>query len=703
MEERIRNLIGKHPLSRKVLLEFFSDEKEAEKTLNRMIVGGEVALHRDKLYLPEQIGLKKARIVSVRNHFAFALLSDEEEDVYIDQTDLHGAFLDDVVYLKMHGNAGEVFSIIEKSRKRIVGEVVFRLGKCFLETKDIATEDTEFILNAGSGNLVAGTIVSAAIVRQEENRFYLDVAEVIGHKNDPGADIARIILNHGADLTFGEEVLKQVRTVPDHVDESELAGRVDFRDHRIVTIDGEDAKDFDDAVEIRRTSRGYEIGVHIADVAHYVCPGTPLDREALSRGTSIYVTDRVVPMLPFELSNGICSLNPGVDRLVTSCIFEIDPFGNVLESKIVKGVIRSSARLTYTYVNRLLNHELKKEEHLSEEIDQMLFLLHEAANKIRKKRKRAGAIDLESTELVFLCTKEGQPYEVVKRKQGKGEELIEDLMIAANEIVASAVERLQLPFAYRIHEQPKSKKMETFMKISAHLGYKCDFSPLSVTPKELSSHLDRIQDRDKKEILSMILLRSLAKARYASENRGHYGLASQTYCHFTSPIRRYPDLCVHRLIDRYLIGKNLRVSKEFSEEIAYICETASMKERRAMSIEREVDDLESAKFMADKVGNVFSGRINGMSAKGIFVELENGIDGFLDFEEIADDFYVFDERYLTATGKRTGRRFQMGDRLRVRLIRADVESYQIVFSLIDERKAATIKNESGRKRKHGRN
>ncbi len=703
MKDRIRNLIGKHPLSKKVLLEFFSDAKEAEKTLDDLIAAGEVAIHKNKLYLPEQIGLKKARIVSIKDHFAFASLSDEEEDVYIDRGDLHGAFLDDIVFLKIHGSAGEVFSVVEKSRKRIVGEVVFRRGRFYLETKDIASDDVEFVLDSGSVKFLVGHIVVGVIVREEENRFYLDVVEVIGHKNDPGTDIARIILNHGADLKFGEEVMNQVRTIPDHVDESEWTGRVDFRDRRIVTIDGEDAKDFDDAVEIQRTSRGYEIGVHIADVAHYVRSGSPLDKEALSRGTSIYVTDRVVPMLPFELSNGICSLNPDVERLVTSCIFEIDPYGNVLKSKIVKGVIRSCARLTYTYVNRLFNRELKKEEHLSEEIDQMLFLLQEAANKIRKKRKRAGAIDLESTELQFLCTAEGQPYEVVKRKQGKGEELIEDLMIAANEIVASEIEKLQLPFAYRIHEQPKSKKMETFMKISAHLGYKCDFSPLSVSPRELSSHLDKIQDKDKKEILSMILLRSLAKARYASENCGHFGLASETYCHFTSPIRRYPDLCVHRLIDRYLIRKDQSVTKEFSEEIAFICETASIKERRAMSIEREVDELESAKFMADKVGNVFSGRINGMTAKGIFVELDNGIDGYLDFEEIADDFYVFDERYLTAVGRRTGRKFQMGDHLRVRLIRVDIDNYRIVFSLIDERKEITIKEESERRRRNGRN
>lgn len=710
MEERILNLLKKHALSRKVILEFFSSTFETNKALDNLISKGEVVYYNHKFYLPYMLNLVKGKITSIKDRFSFASI-ENQEDGYISNYNLNGAFIDDEVYLRREYSNGyeayEVVSIIKRGRKQIIGEVVLKKGLYTLITKDLASKDVEFVVNHSEVSLFDGYIVRGVIAKETKTRVYIDVVSIIGHKNDPGVDIERIIRSHDADIEFPLEVREQLKSIPSKLEAIDYENREDFRDRLIVTIDGEDAKDFDDAVEVERTPNGYLVGVHIADVAHYVKEGSPLDKEALSRGTSIYVTDRVVPMLPVELSNGICSLNPNVDRLATSCIFEVDNFGNVINSRITKGVINSKARLTYTYVNKLFKHQLDKNEHVSFEVDQMLFILNEVARKIRKRRIRLGSIELESTELKFVCDENNHPIDIIKRKQDEAEELIEDLMICANEVVSQTIENLKVPFAYRIHEQPKSKKIDMFMLISTHLGYRPNFSSLNVTPKELSDHLSQIEDRNKKEILSMILLRSLSKAKYSDQNLGHYGLASESYCHFTSPIRRYPDLLVHRLIDRYLISNDVSVNNELEDKVRFICENSSIKERRALSIEREVIDLESAKYMLDKVGNIYSGMINGMNSNGMFVELQNGINGFIDFETLEDDFYVYNETLMCAIGRRRNNKFSLGDEVKVLVEKVDIETYEITFTLINHNKTTKIVSKKEvrkvkRGKKHGR-
>lgn len=711
MKERILALLRQHSLTRKIILEFFSNEIETNRLIDELINEGKIISYHHHLYLPYQLNAIRGRITSIKDRYSFASIDNQEEDGYIDNHNLNGAFIDDEVYLRKEYSNGyeayEVISIIKRNKKKIVGEVKLIDNQYHLLVKDKIMENNNFIIYHSELSLFDGYIVVAFIDHQTKNAVYVNVIQIIGHKNDPGVDIEKIIRSHDADIEFPLEVREQLKTIPSKLNKEDYINREDFRDRLIVTIDGEDAKDFDDAVEAQRSENGYIVGVHIADVSHYVTYDSSLDKEALSRGTSIYVTDRVIPMLPVELSNGICSLNPNVDRLVISCIFEIDNFGNVINSRITKGVIKSHARLTYTYVNKLFKHQLEKDEHVSEEVDQMLFILNEAARKIRKKRNRLGAIDLETTELKFICDENGNPYDVVKRKQDEAEKLIEDLMICANEVVSGTIENMKLPFCYRIHEQPKSKKIDNFIKLSNHLGYNCSFSPLDVSSLDLSNHLNKINDLNKKEILSMVLLRSLAKARYSSENKGHFGLASESYCHFTSPIRRYPDLLVHRLIDRYLVNKDIEFDKEFQDEIDYIAENCSIKERRALSIEREVDDLESAKYMKDKIGNIYHGIIDGMTANGFFVELTNGINGYVDFEDLDDDYFIFDERYLLAKGRRTGKKYQIGDQVKVMVSRVDVDSYQITFTLINDEK--TIKMDSRKRsikkkgKRNGRN
>ena len=715
MEERIIKLIAKHPLPRKVILEFFSDDKETNSCLDKLVAQGKIVFINHKYYLPQQLDLVKAKIVAIKDKYSFASMEDKEEDAYINNRNLNGAFIDDVVYLKKEYSSGyeayEVVSILQRGRNKIVGEIKEIDGEYILKTKKLANKDMEFVVTSSEVSLFDGYIVTAVVERQTAFRTYVHVYSIHGHKNEPGVDISRIILNHDADIEFPLDVRKELKEIPDHLLEEDYKDRVDFRDHLIVTIDGEDARDFDDAVEVERTPNGYKVGVHIADVSHYVKEGHPLDNEALSRGTSIYVTDRVVPMLPVELSNGICSLNPHVDRLVTSCIFEVDNYGNISNGQVFKGVMNSKARLTYTYVNKLLKHQLEKNEHVNEDVDQMLYILNEVAHKIRKRRNREGAINLETTEIKFLVDEEGEPYDIIKRKQEDGEELIEDLMISANEVVARLVESMDLPFAYRIHEQPKSKKIDAFIKLSNHLGYHCDFNSLKVEPKDLANHIDKIQDEEKKEILSMMLLRSLAKARYSTENKGHFGLASHCYCHFTSPIRRYPDLLVHRLLNRYIINNDVEVDHTFFENVDFICENSSVKERRALTIEREVNDLESAKYMKDKIGNIYTGTINGMTSNGMFVELTNGIDGYIDFEEMGGDFYIFDEELMRVVGRHTKDTYELGDKVKVMVNRVDIDSYQITFSLINGNKDTKIENrnkstkkkvERKKGRRHGR-
>ena len=708
LKERIINLLRKHSLSDKLLFEFFSNENETKEAIKELVEEGRIVKVRKEYYIPEDLGLIKGTIVSIKENFSFAKITDEE-DVYIDNKNLNSAFLNDVVYLlkDKHSRRDEyiVYSIISRSRKTIVGEIKSLYGQFILDVQDIAPSKMTFVINPTPIKLFEGYIALCSIAKQSKNTTYVDVISLIGNKNDPGVDITHIILKHNASIEFPYEVRKELESIPSVVSEEEIKDREDFRDHLIVTIDGEDAKDFDDAVEVNRCAEGYEIGVHIADVAHYVKKGSALNKEALNRGTSIYVTDRVVPMLPFELSNGICSLNPHVDRLTTSCIFKMDPYGNILSSRITKGVIKSKARLTYTYVNEVL--QKKNKLLFGEEVDKLIYLLNEVSTKLRKKRKARGALDLESTEIKFICDSNGEPIGVEKRVQQDGEKLIEDLMIAANEIVSETIESMGLSFIYRIHEKPKSKKMENFMKMSEHLGYRCNFSSLKVSPKELQKLMENVEDESQKKIMSMMMLRSLAKARYFSQNLGHFGLASSSYTHFTSPIRRYPDLLVHRLIDLYLVEGKVENNKILKEEIDYIAENSSIKERNAITIEREVEDLVSAKYMATKIGNQYKGFINGMISSGFFVELDNGIDGFVEFDDISDDYYVYDETYMSAFGVRKGKEFSLGDEVEVIVNKVSIEESRITFSLISNQKTNKIvvhkKSKKGGKKNGRRN
>lgn len=705
MLDKILNYIkDTHPTYNQIISFFGIDNEIINKNLLELEEQGLIDKIKNEYYLTSQLNLVPATIVSIKEKFAFGNVS-EDEDCYIAIQNLKNAFLDDRVLLKKISNAYEkdeyeVIKVTKRARKELVGEVKLYGSSKILLVDKIAQPSFLFLLNEGKFSVHNGQIVRAKIKKITSQSAVLDVIEIIGDKTDVGMDVARIILFNNAPLNFPSEVIEEIKNIPSEVHQEDLINREDYRDHLIVTIDGEDAKDFDDAVEVCKVDDIYYVGVHIADVSYYVKENSAIDKEALNRATSLYVRDRVVPMLPFELSNGICSLNPHVDRLVTSCLFSIDEQGHILTTHICKGVINSKHRLTYTYVNEFLN-KTRYEKTEYNDLEKMLISLQEVSSIIRKQREKNGGLDLSSTELNFVLDQEGTPLEVKKRVQDVGEKLIEDLMIKANEVVASTIEKMDLPMVYRIHENPKAKKLETFMRISLAKGYPLSVDPLKVTPLEISKYLNNIEENDKK-ILSSLLLRCLAKAKYSIQNKKHFGLASKSYTHFTSPIRRYPDLIVHRLINKYIVNNNKTCSDEEKAHLATEAQLCSTRERRALVIERTVESLLSCKYMMNYLGNEFISTIVSMSNAGLFVEIENGIQGLIPFESIYGDYFIFDEETYRAYGVRKGKEFHLGDEVKVICTNVDLQKYQITFALLNKMKMNKRENHGKRRNKNHR-
>lgn len=705
MLDKILNYIkDTHPTYNQIISFFGIDNEIINKNLLELEEQGLIDKIKNEYYLTSQLNLVPATIVSIKDKFAFGNVS-EDEDCYIAIQNLKNAFLDDRVLLKKISNAYEkdeyeVIKVTKRARKELVGEVKLYGSSKILLVDKIAQPSFLFLLNEGKFSVHNGQIVRAKIKKITSQSAVLDVIEIIGDKTDVGMDVARIILFNNAPLNFPSEVIEEIKNIPSEVHQEDLINREDYRDHLIVTIDGEDAKDFDDAVEVCKVDDIYYVGVHIADVSYYVKENSNIDKEALNRATSLYVRDRVVPMLPFELSNGICSLNPHVDRLVTSCLFSIDEQGHILTTHICKGVINSKHRLTYTYVNEFLN-KTRYEKNEYNDLEKMLISLQEVSSIIRKQREKNGGLDLSSTELNFVLDQEGTPLEVKKRVQDVGEKLIEDLMIKANEVVASTIEKMDLPMVYRIHENPKAKKLETFMRISLAKGYPLSVDPLKVTPLEISKYLNNIEENDKK-ILSSLLLRCLAKAKYSIQNKKHFGLASKSYTHFTSPIRRYPDLIVHRLINKYIVNNNKTCSDEEKAHLATEAQLCSTRERRALVIERTVESLLSCKYMMNYLGNEFVSTIVSMSNAGLFVEIENGIQGLIPFESIYGDYFIFDEETYRAYGVRKGKEFHLGDEVKVICTNVDLQKYQITFALLNKMKSNKRENHGKRRNKNHR-
>ncbi len=673
--------------------------KEMMNTLNDLTKEAIVYhTNKDRYMLLKDSHLKKGIMRVNKKGFGFVDIDDSAEDVYVAQDNMNGAIHDDIVLVEITSPKslprleGRVVRVLERGISTYIGEINFKKDKGYITLDDNKIKLNITVDRAHSMNAVDGHKVVVKLLKRINNYNYTgEVVEILGHKNDPGVDILSIVKKYSINTEFPEEVKEEVKLLPNSVSEEEMKGRKDLRDEMIFTIDGDDTKDIDDAISIEKLNNGnYKLGVHIADVSHYVKEGSPLDEEAMARGTSVYLVDRVIPMLPHELSNGICSLNPGVDRLTISCVMEFDQKGNQINYDIFPSVIRSRKQMTYKCVNSILEKNIVPEGY--EEFADTLREMEELAKILRAMKVRRGYIDFDIDEAKILVDENGKPTDVVLRDRGIGEKLIEDFMIAANECVATHIYFMNLPFIYRVHEIPKDEKIKSFLNYISLLGYHINGNIKDNSPKTVQNIIKQLDDKPEFKILSSLLLRSMQKAVYKTKNVGHFGLASKCYTHFTSPIRRYPDTTVHRLLHTYLFDHKLddKTISHWEGKLEYVAQHSSDRERASVDCEREVDDMKMAEYMEEHIGEEYDGMISSVMSFGIFVELDNLIEGLVPIKDM-DDYYIYDEERMCLTGEKNHKKYSLGDKVRVKVIRASKEDKTIDFAFVDSKSSKNEK------------
>ena len=512
------------------------------------------------------------------------------------------------------------------------------------------------------------------------------IIEIIGYIDQAGVDMLSLVKEYDLPYEFPEPVIKEAKKISQEIDEKDIVNRKDLRDEEIFTIDGEDAKDLDDAVNVKKLPNGnYILGVHIADVSHYVKEGSFLDKEAIARGTSVYMLDRVIPMLPVELSNGICSLNAGKDRFAISCIMEIDKNGQVVSSDIFKSVINVTERMSYSNVQKILDNSDKEVVARYSKYIEHFKLMEELAHILKKRREKAGSLNLDIPETKVILDERGIAVDITKYELKFANEIIEQFMLTANETVAEKFFWLEAPFIYRVHEAPDMEKVSELNKFLFNLGYRVKCKKEEVHPTAFAEVLNEVKGKPEERVVSTLVLRTLKVARYESENKGHFGIASKYYCHFTSPIRRYPDLFIHRIISRYLKqGYNLddeEIAKYSSQATKY-AEESSEREKIAQKVERESVDIKMAEYMESHIGEEYDGIISSITSFGVFVELENTVEGMIRFDKLGDEYFIYDEDHKTLLGEKTKTMYHIGDKLKIRVIRADKNSRQIDFERV---------------------
>lgn len=667
--------------------------KELLKTMNEL--EDEFIIYhtnKDKFMLFNNSHLRVGTLLSTTKDFAFVDI-EGDEDVFIHASNLNGAIHKDKVIVEITSKAGlrlegRIVRVVNRNLNQLVGEVYTKNGKAHLKLDEEKFKIDVVIPNDKLKNAMDGHKVVAKVTRQiTGNVYYGEVLKVIGHKNDPGVDILSIVYKYGINDVFSDKVLKELDQIPDMVSEEEKKGRRDLTDHMIFTIDGDDTKDIDDAIEVEKLENGhYKLGVHIADVSYYVKEGTALYDEAYERATSVYLADRVIPMLPHKLSNGICSLNPNVERLALSCCMEIDNNGNVVDYEIFESVIKSKIQMTYKKVNQVLEQNIVPEGY--EEYADTLRMMKELADILRANKVSRGYIDFDIDEAKIIVDEDGKAIDVVLRDRGVGEKLIEDFMIAANETVASYIYYMEYPFVYRIHGEPSEEKIKSFLGYVSACGYTITGKMNEIYPSTMQNILEQLKDAPEYSIFSSLLLRSMQKAVYDTNNIGHFGLASKCYTHFTSPIRRFPDTTVHRLLHKYIFnGQNDITTLSIEEaKLSEIAKHSSEKERDAVDCEREVDDMKKAEYMMNHIGEEYTGMISGITRFGIFVELPNSIEGLIRLDDLTDDYYTFDESTIRLVGTKNKRGYHLGDKLNVVVKAANKEAQTIDFVLAKDKK-----------------
>lgn len=666
--------------------------KELEEALNALIEDGKVELSKRGKYSKASGNLRVGTFTGHAKGFGFVTVEGEDEDIYISADKVNGALHKDVVQVSIDESSsgrrreGSVVKVISRGLSCIVGTYASSKTFGFVIPDDPKIALDVFVPVERSKGAVSGHKVVVKIIDYGKKGRKPEgiIIEILGHENDPGTDILSLAKSYDLPMEFSEKVLNQAERVAKDVSDADMAGRLDLRDWQTVTIDGEEAKDLDDAVTLTKEGDVYCLGVHIADVANYVQERSALDAEALKRGTSVYLTDRVIPMLPHALSNGICSLNEGEDRLALSCIMKIDEKGKILDHQIAESVICSNRRMTYTDVKKILEDGDEAVREKYREFVPMFERMRDLAAVLRKKRMKRGSIDFDFPESKIILDKKGRVAEIKPYERNVATKIIEDFMLAANETVAEDFFWRQLPFVYRTHDKPDGEKIQKLSTFINNFGYAIHIGQEEIHPKELQKLLEKIEGSPEEILISRLTLRSMKQAKYSPECSGHFGLASSYYCHFTSPIRRYPDLQIHRIIKETLRGRmnDSRIG-HYEKILPEVAKHSSETERRADEAERETEKMKKAEYMSRHIGEEFEGVVSGVTAWGMYVELPNTVEGLVHVTALTDDYYVYSGETYELIGEATNRRYKLGQKVRVVVAAADTRLRTVDFELAD--------------------
>lgn len=692
---------GYMPMKRKDLRTMLSvlpeDREKFEAIIQELIEEGCVfETRKGKLASPKDLQMATGVFTGHARGFGFVTPEEGGEDIFIPAGETCGALQKDRVLYKVLHRAekgkkadGVIIRVLERGTRQVVGRYEAAgegFGFVVVDDKKIAKDI--FISRENSKGAVTGHKVVAEIIEYGEDRRNPEgkIIEILGHVNDPGVDILSVIRRYELAVEFPEAVYGEIEQIEGEVAEKDKVGREDLRRLLTITIDGEDAKDLDDAISLQRLENGnFELGVHIADVSHYVGEGTELDREAYARGTSVYLVDRVIPMLPHKLSNGICSLNPQADRLALSCIMEIDSRGNVVSHRIVESLIYSDYRMTYTAVREILEDKTPELLETYKEILPMLEEMEELRQILSEKRKRRGSVNFDLPESKIILDEKGHPTDIQPYERNIATNLIEEFMLVCNETVAENSFWQEMPFLYRSHMEPDEEKLEKMEQFLRGFGYHLRKKDGEIHPREIQKVLREAEGKDEERIIVRMVLRSMMQARYTAENTGHFGLAAKYYCHFTSPIRRYPDLEIHRLLKKMLHGQmNEKTAVAYRKKMPDMAKHCSKRERIAEDAERDTDDLKKVEYMEYKIGQVYQGIISGVTNWGIYVELPNTIEGMVSLAQMDEDYYEFDEKNMQVLGKKTKKVYRLGDRVTIVVAKVDRRLGTIDFVFEEE-------------------
>ncbi|MDE7029581.1 MAG: ribonuclease R, partial [Lachnospiraceae bacterium] len=659
------------------------DRSELNRLLNELLAEGKLSLTKKGKFIKAKHSDKEltGTFISHPKGFGFVEIDGRDEDLYIPENFVNGAFHKDTVRVALlSGQNGrrqeaQVVEVLARGMRQIVG-IYDKSNKNygFVVPDNTKINDDIFVPVERSKGAVSGHKVVCEITDYGKNNRKPEgkITEILGHVNDPGVDIMSIVKGYELPIEFSEKIMNQVERVSNEVSEADMAGRRDLRDMQMVTIDGEDAKDLDDAVSLTKDETGYHLGVHIADVTNYVQENSALDWEARARGTSVYLVDRVIPMLPHRLSNGICSLNAGENRLALSCLMTIDQKGEVVSHEIVESVIRVDRRMSYTSVRKILEDRDEAEIAAHQELIPMFERMRELAGILRGKRKKRGSIDFDFPESKIILDGQGHPVEIKPYERNVATKIIEDFMLIANETVAEHFHWMELPFVYRTHDNPDPEKISRLGTFIRNFGYSIKSRQEEIHPKELQKLLAKIEDTPEEALISRLTLRSMKQAKYTIDCTGHFGLACPYYCHFTSPIRRYPDLQIHRIIKEQIRGRlNEKRIDHYNEILPEVAKHSSEMERRADEAERETDKLKKVEFMEAHIGEIYEGVISSITAWGVYVELPNTIEGMIHVSMLPGDYFYYDDETYEMVGQATDIRYKLGQTLTVRVHATD--------------------------------